>query len=431
MVIQTDHDKEKETEPSLSSQARGPSEACLFIANLPQQFSNEQLSQHLVQLFEPFGHILSVKSSRDKRGRPYGFIQFETVDEAYQASLHGSTLLFEGRRLRIEKARCMRSLLLRNVHLSFSDKILRTLLEQFSAFDDISGRVVCIGYAHRSDAVKAFKELRSSYAAWLVNWIPNEAAGDPHQLSSWMLFHQGSKHAAYAQPPYAVSAAVPPWLYPWSPAYDAAEPWPTQQHSGHDPVSPALPHTQPEADQPAHDQLPPPTKHGQSALSPASPENTVFVGRLNAMQISDELLLTHFGPYGAIKCHRLVNRVHDGPATLAPVDAFAFVTYEEPMSAVKAVNAENGSIWLGQSITCVMAYSKPPSVSPLASPWCSSLQPYSYWPSALYPPLYPLPPWMMPWTEHGRKETAAGEEHSKPDTELMPSPSPAINIKNH
>lgn len=38
--------------------------------------TNEQLAMALISTFKHFGPILSVKASRDIRGRPFGFVDF-------------------------------------------------------------------------------------------------------------------------------------------------------------------------------------------------------------------------------------------------------------------------------------------------------------------------------------------------------------------
>ena len=38
--------------------------------------SNEQLAYAMLMTFKPLGQILSVKASRDNKGRPFGFVEF-------------------------------------------------------------------------------------------------------------------------------------------------------------------------------------------------------------------------------------------------------------------------------------------------------------------------------------------------------------------
>ena len=45
--------------------------------SLPAFLSNEELTEELWRIFKRFGSILSVKASRDVKGRPFGFVQFQ------------------------------------------------------------------------------------------------------------------------------------------------------------------------------------------------------------------------------------------------------------------------------------------------------------------------------------------------------------------
>lgn len=49
---------------------------CLFVANLPKQFSNEQLANEMLGCFQRFGQIRSLKTARDASGRPFGFVEY-------------------------------------------------------------------------------------------------------------------------------------------------------------------------------------------------------------------------------------------------------------------------------------------------------------------------------------------------------------------
>ena len=46
--------------------------------------TNEQLAMALISTFKHFGQILSVKASRDIRGRPFGFVDFAVKTQCYR-----------------------------------------------------------------------------------------------------------------------------------------------------------------------------------------------------------------------------------------------------------------------------------------------------------------------------------------------------------
>lgn len=81
-----------------------------ILISLPSRYSNEQLSYRLLSAFKAFGPIASIKTSRDHAGRPFGFIQFENQDDAIEVLRRKYAIHMAGRRIRVEKARCLRKL---------------------------------------------------------------------------------------------------------------------------------------------------------------------------------------------------------------------------------------------------------------------------------------------------------------------------------
>ena len=76
----------------------------LYVGNLPHAVTEEQLKT----LFEQYGTVVSVKIINDKftgRSKGFGFVEFSTEEESNAAieALDGKP--FEGRNLRIDKAR--------------------------------------------------------------------------------------------------------------------------------------------------------------------------------------------------------------------------------------------------------------------------------------------------------------------------------------
>lgn len=94
----------------MSSECVNFGEHSLFVANLPQRLTNEQLAYSLIYIFHRFGQILSVKASRDFHGRPFGFVEFKTDSEVSRALLNCENLSLEGRKIRIELAKCQRKI---------------------------------------------------------------------------------------------------------------------------------------------------------------------------------------------------------------------------------------------------------------------------------------------------------------------------------
>lgn len=55
----------------------------IFFPSLPAYLSNEELSEELWRLFQTYGSLISVKASRDIKGRPFGFVQFTVINEQF------------------------------------------------------------------------------------------------------------------------------------------------------------------------------------------------------------------------------------------------------------------------------------------------------------------------------------------------------------
>lgn len=72
--------------------------------------TNEELAYSLLTLFKPFGPISSVKASRDQRGRPFGFIEYQGTEAARAALAYGPCLALDNRRIRVEPAKRQRKL---------------------------------------------------------------------------------------------------------------------------------------------------------------------------------------------------------------------------------------------------------------------------------------------------------------------------------
>lgn len=96
---------------------------CIFVAkyqpyrthlqlssSLPQKMTNEQLALALINAFRHFGPIVSVKASRDARGRPFGFVEFSHPACAQEALAAAPFININFRQVRVEQAKCQRKL---------------------------------------------------------------------------------------------------------------------------------------------------------------------------------------------------------------------------------------------------------------------------------------------------------------------------------
>ncbi|KAM0465357.1 hypothetical protein ACHAPV_001403 [Trichoderma viride] len=80
-----------------------PSSACVFVANLSQNFDDGRLEVEVTKYFSQFGTVF-VKIRRDGRQMPFAFCQFTSDADAENAEKYGSGAMILGRPCRVEKA---------------------------------------------------------------------------------------------------------------------------------------------------------------------------------------------------------------------------------------------------------------------------------------------------------------------------------------
>ncbi|PHH82018.1 hypothetical protein CDD82_7274 [Ophiocordyceps australis] len=82
--------------------------SCMFVANLPQQFSDRKLEEEVTKVFSQFG-IVFVKIKRDGRGMPFAFCQYTNDIDAEKAMTMGKGTVILERPCRTEMARAQSS----------------------------------------------------------------------------------------------------------------------------------------------------------------------------------------------------------------------------------------------------------------------------------------------------------------------------------
>ncbi|CAF3664751.1 unnamed protein product [Fusarium graminearum] len=87
---------------TFDAQAVYPAEACLFVANLPQNVDDVTIERDLTVFFSRYGTVF-IKVKRDRRLMPYAFAQFTERTHADFALQHASGLEILGRYPRLEK----------------------------------------------------------------------------------------------------------------------------------------------------------------------------------------------------------------------------------------------------------------------------------------------------------------------------------------
>ncbi|CAH0046406.1 unnamed protein product [Clonostachys solani] len=94
----------KEESNEVDAQDIYPSTACIFVANLASNVSDEELEEEVVAVFEKFGKAF-VKLRRDTRNMPYAFVQYTSDNDAQRAFENAQGIKISDRCCRVEKAK--------------------------------------------------------------------------------------------------------------------------------------------------------------------------------------------------------------------------------------------------------------------------------------------------------------------------------------
>ncbi|VUC31986.1 unnamed protein product [Clonostachys rosea] len=94
----------KEEVDQVDAQDIYPSTACVFVANLASNVSDEELEEEVMAVFEKFGKAF-VKLRRDTRNMPYAFVQYTSDNDAQRAFENAQGIKISDRCCRVEKAK--------------------------------------------------------------------------------------------------------------------------------------------------------------------------------------------------------------------------------------------------------------------------------------------------------------------------------------
>ena len=401
---------------------------CLFVAkyvrmssrfppSLPQRLTNEELAVSLLSIFRPFGAVLSVKASRDHRGRPFGFVEYESGTAAASALAYAPFLALDSRRVRVEPARrqcrlCIRCRLPAEASVEASLEEMRTILKQYVADESFklslqggqdANRTLLEYPEHVIAAIVKFEDpdqARCAYGAWRI--------GNPDWTLTWInmdrtVFGSNVRNSGLVQlvpgdESYRVSRFSPSLSCLTDAAMHSASPMP-QYSSNYEEEMVSL-----SDNAGANDLLL--DEHGISEWL----GRTLFVGRLNGQRVTLALLREHFSVHGTIRYLRLYSRGavgYDG----VPLDAYAFIRYVSSASVASAIGTEHGRAWLGQAIKC--EHARPAALAVLLGSAREPLIP------AISPHLFCYQPMAMPSPLLSRKDksTRSNWHRAKPPIE--------------
>jgi len=382
--------------------------------------TNEELAVSLLAIFKPFGPVVSVKASRDHRGRPFGFVEYSCPNAASSALAYAPFLTLDSRRIRVEPAKRQRKLCIKwrlphNSSLKVEEALeeMRRVLqervgeEEFKLslqggveaesvlFEGAAGEEDCkldlgqviaavVKFEDPQKAKSAFEVWQQGHPEWSMTWInmDRSAFGSNVRNSGLVQLVPGKDGTIFVPPAvYGLGnsryASPPPFLYDFG--------------GGNVSPAPVLPTMQPRYMPSYEEETFTDTDHLLSkqletlSVNDISVERdedreavtnndllsnwlgcTVFVGRLNGQYVTLAQLHEKFRRYGQIGFIRLYNRGvvgFDG----VPLDAYAFIKYidgkGDPVG--QAIAEEHGKAWLGQAIKCEQA--RPAALSILLS----------------------------------------------------------------
>ncbi|SAM07235.1 hypothetical protein [Absidia glauca] len=159
---------------------RGNPMACLFVASLNKDKTDEELNFTVYNYFEKWGDLINVKVFKDWKKRPYAFVQFERASNAQAALNESPGAILNGRSIRCELARVNRTLYLSSLHYPLGEKDVMEKLSIYGEVEHIrmdqdNAFGAYVKFRYRDDAIGAFLGLQkqSSSTRWLVCWCSN------------------------------------------------------------------------------------------------------------------------------------------------------------------------------------------------------------------------------------------------------------------
>ncbi|KAH8550260.1 hypothetical protein BGW37DRAFT_540014 [Umbelopsis sp. PMI_123] len=164
---------------------RGMPAGCVFVASLSKVLKDSELSASVFQHFSQWGLVLNVKVFRDWMQRPYGFVQFASIEDAQTALKEASGTVLNGRYIRCEPARVNRTIYLGQMPEITNKTEVQKLAESYGEVEDITmiktgptQSIITnafIRYRYRDDAIKAYLATYRDppFQASTVEWASN------------------------------------------------------------------------------------------------------------------------------------------------------------------------------------------------------------------------------------------------------------------
>lgn len=155
----------------------------MSLYSLNKVVQDDELNRSVFNQFKKWGRLLNVKVLRDWQGRPYAFVQFESVEDSQKALQESQGMLLNGRNIRCETARVNRTLCLVSDIFPFDESYLRSRLAVFGEIENVfvpphhlsNSYSAFVKFHYRDDAILAFVTLKGPGFPhpWLVHWTSN------------------------------------------------------------------------------------------------------------------------------------------------------------------------------------------------------------------------------------------------------------------
>ncbi|KIW14146.1 hypothetical protein PV08_06927 [Exophiala spinifera] len=172
-------DRVLQTPNARNAQGMFPPEALIFVANLSSGRTIDQLEQSCHEAFDKFGacHIFI---KYDPRQHPFAFVQFENIDDANQAMSYTTDLELDGRKIRLERGKADRAVILSKKDGSpMTEAEARGVLEPYGRIElcipadsrhlSISGMYIKFAfYLDCRDALKGHNNAKSPFTVVLA-----------------------------------------------------------------------------------------------------------------------------------------------------------------------------------------------------------------------------------------------------------------------
>ncbi|KAJ3130466.1 hypothetical protein HK098_000031 [Nowakowskiella sp. JEL0407] len=158
----------------------------LFFSSLNKRMTTNEISGHLSTIFSEWGKVVSINIRRNNYNNPYGFVQYETAEQADKAltEVHAVDNLVFGKGNIIEKTKTTKKIDFIFFSTNFSEAVMKNEFAFYGKIVEFKVEIFeneCMteGYVefeNRVDAIRAIKGVRGRHTSWIVNWTDDRVS---------------------------------------------------------------------------------------------------------------------------------------------------------------------------------------------------------------------------------------------------------------